>query len=155
MISPTNGLYINRSVEALGKEKKYQLCDGDLLAFGDYEISVTLLDEQPAMAPSAQAQTQESAPTGYQGKGIAVNSLFEENPTGRDEKQEPGQPPLSHVQQGLDDHFSLPQASIPKEWELELLGKTAQGEPAGPEAFSPRDGGGPGARFSKGLCRKR
>ena len=38
----TNGLFINRSVEALGKDNQYELRDGDFISFGDYEIEVAI-----------------------------------------------------------------------------------------------------------------
>ncbi|PSU46432.1 type VI secretion system-associated FHA domain protein TagH, partial [Photobacterium aphoticum] len=38
----TNGLFINRSVEPLGKDNHYELRDGDFISFGDYEIEVAI-----------------------------------------------------------------------------------------------------------------
>lgn len=38
----TNGVFINRSVEPLGKENNHILSDGDFIVFGDYEIEVSL-----------------------------------------------------------------------------------------------------------------
>ena len=38
----TNGLFINRSIKALGKNKSQALSNGDLLTLGDYEIEVSL-----------------------------------------------------------------------------------------------------------------
>ena len=45
----TNGLFINRSVEALGKDKAHKLAQDDLLTFGDYEVSVTLVEQQNSL----------------------------------------------------------------------------------------------------------
>ncbi|WP_281558728.1 type VI secretion system-associated FHA domain protein TagH [Thalassomonas sp. RHCl1] len=128
----TNGLYINRAVEALGKDKAYLLCDGDLLAFGDYEISVSLLEQAAEhifeKEAAAQAETPVSAPATPVGSGIAVGSVFGETLQTSEQKAVNSQVALPEVQTELDDHFSLPQAAIPKEWELELLGKTASGQ---------------------------
>ncbi|WDE01174.1 type VI secretion system-associated FHA domain protein TagH [Thalassomonas actiniarum] len=134
----TNGLYINRAVEALGKDKAYLLCDGDLLAFGDYEISVSLLEQ--AFESSfekgtvSQAETPVPPPVTPVGSGIAVGSVFGETLATNEHELPKSQLALPEVQTELDDHFSLPQAAIPKEWELELLGKTApaqEQEPGG------------------------
>lgn len=38
----TNGLFINKSLEPLGKGNSYQLSHGDVLTLGDYEIEVSL-----------------------------------------------------------------------------------------------------------------
>lgn len=42
----TNGLFINRSVEALGKGQTRMLQDGDYLQIGEYEIEVAVEDHQ-------------------------------------------------------------------------------------------------------------
>ena len=42
----TNGVFINRSVEPIGKGHKYLLCPDDLIAIGDYEITVSLVNAQ-------------------------------------------------------------------------------------------------------------
>ncbi|WDE13873.1 type VI secretion system-associated FHA domain protein TagH [Thalassomonas haliotis] len=137
----TNGLYINRAVEALGKDKSYQLCDGDLLAFGDYEISVSLLNPLPeasrekgaASGTTAPAQSQAATPLSSVappvGSGIAVGSVLADTLAAGEPQVAQSQVSLPEVQTDLNDHFSLPQAAIPKEWELELLGKTAPAEP--------------------------
>ncbi|MGF1702370.1 type VI secretion system-associated FHA domain protein TagH [Photobacterium makurazakiensis] len=38
----TNGVFINRSLDPIGKDKAVTLEDGDILCFGDYEIDVIL-----------------------------------------------------------------------------------------------------------------
>jgi len=123
----TNGLYINRSVEALGKDKPHRLCEGDLLAFGDYEISVSPLEqslgqEKPSQAVPGPSEIKTAAP---RGSGIAVDSVLAAGPDILGPQALQSQASLPEVGNDLNDHFSLPQTAIPKEWELELLGKTA------------------------------
>ncbi|WDE03297.1 type VI secretion system-associated FHA domain protein TagH [Thalassomonas viridans] len=136
----TNGLYINRSVEALGKDNKYRLCDGDLLAFGDYEIKVSLLAQAQEQAGLSQtdatpAPLEIKVAAAPQDNGIAVGSVFADN-QGTD-KVAQHQAVLPEISNDLNDHFSLPQAEIPKEWALELLEKTSPAEPGGSRDFSP------------------
>lgn len=38
----TNGTFVNRSVESITQSKPYVLCDGDLIAIGEYEIQVRI-----------------------------------------------------------------------------------------------------------------
>ena len=50
----TNGVFINRSVEPLGKDAKHRLYSEDLLAIGDYEITVNVIDEKEHELPTSQ-----------------------------------------------------------------------------------------------------
>ncbi|GAA5217866.1 type VI secretion system-associated FHA domain protein TagH [Corallincola platygyrae] len=46
----TNGLFINRDIEALGRNNSHTLVDGDLLTLGDYEIEVKLTSDAVKVA---------------------------------------------------------------------------------------------------------
>lgn len=108
----TNGLYINRAVEALGQSSCHKLSQGDLLTFGDYEVSVTLTN-----AP-AQHTDPVSEPTDFYEpalnhnhvQGIPANNIFGDSPV---HSIKPQNMPL--VSNDLNDHFDVPQA-IPQEW---------------------------------------
>ncbi|WP_159819853.1 type VI secretion system-associated FHA domain protein TagH [Colwellia sp. 20A7] len=126
----TNGLYINRSVEALGKSNTHRLCDNDLLTFGDYEVSVSLKDTSTPLAntstpnasmqsspiPSqATAEINNKAEINSPVQGISPSSLFGEQANAI--KSSPNMPAVNN---DLHDHFDVPQA-IPEEWDNEFI----------------------------------
>lgn len=113
----TNGLFINRAVEALGKDKTQILQDGDLLTFGDYEITVTIVNNRPQTVNTvSNTVLNKTAPpeAGIRGKsshqgqatGISASDLFNES---AETKQ-----PMPSVNNDLNDHFSLPDIAIPE-----------------------------------------
>ncbi len=118
----TNGLFINRAVEALGKNKSHKLMQDDLLTFGDYEVSVTLVEEDknklvddPLHKTTVINQSKEALPLN-EVQGINSAKLSGELlsfDTNKDELM-----PL--VNNNLDDHFEAPQA-IPEEWDEGIL----------------------------------
>ncbi len=111
----TNGLYINRAVEALGQTHSHKLSQGDLLTFGDYEVSVTLLSKAATKLgtspPPATAVTERIANT-VPTEGISPSALFGDVPL---------KPNTPIVTNDLNDHFDVPQA-IPAEWDANFLG---------------------------------
>src|SRR5262249_33899913 len=44
----TNGVYINDGEKPLGRQSPHKLQNGDLLRFGDYQVSVVLENDYPA-----------------------------------------------------------------------------------------------------------
>src|SRR4029450_1588364 len=50
----TNGVYVNDQEKALGKQAPHKLQNGDLLRFGDYQVSVVIAADapQPETAPT-------------------------------------------------------------------------------------------------------
>lgn len=56
----TNGLFINRSVEALGKGQTRMLQDGDYLQIGEYEIEVAVEDHQVTQTEAVNTDTYSS-----------------------------------------------------------------------------------------------
>ncbi len=104
----TNGLYINRASEALGKENSHKLCHGDLLTFGDYEINVRLVQEQ-AIQQTTQVPISSKPIT----QAILTQDLLTEVVS---------TPPANELPQiDLEEHFSIPSSAIPEEWDINLL----------------------------------
>ncbi|WP_076417995.1 type VI secretion system-associated FHA domain protein TagH [Colwellia sp. UCD-KL20] len=118
----TNGLFINRSVEALGKDKAHKLAQDDLLTFGDYEVSVTLVEQQNSLnsnnishqTPIDNYVPEELASSEIQGINSVklADDLFSLD-TNTVES-------LPVVNNALDDYFEAPQ-SIPEEWDDDFL----------------------------------
>lgn len=127
----TNGLFVNRSVEALGQGNSYQLKHGDVLCMGDYEIQVALIDALPDSTLSAAGATQKTAATGSvpaanQSGGYDTS----ENASGGFSVAELAGPAFglagahtataarghSH-EMTMDEHFLAPAALIPDDWE--------------------------------------
>lgn len=115
----TNGLYINRAVEALGQSNSHKLSQGDLLTFGDYEVSVALINETvPMSAPVVQpAPIVKHKPIQSPIQGISPSALFGGSSTATNKPK--NMPVVNH---DLNDHFDIPQA-IPEEWDTNFLGK--------------------------------
>ncbi|WP_028865932.1 type VI secretion system-associated FHA domain protein TagH [Psychromonas aquimarina] len=114
----TNGVYINRSVEALG-DKKHKLCSGDLLSIGDYEIAAELSGESKDSlvntgtfnSPSVNVDT--PAPAAAEPASFLAHDLLQTEALNNAAA-------LPAVNNDLNDHFCAP-ASIPEEWDLNLL----------------------------------
>lgn len=99
----TNGLFINRAVEALGKDKSHKLMPDDLLSFGDYEVSVSFAEQESLDTPS-------------EVKGLNSSNLAD-NLFSHDTSAEKFKPQVNNE---LDDYFIAPQP-IPEEWDDDLL----------------------------------
>lgn len=115
----TNGVFINRSVEALGADLSHKLQENDIVSIGDYEIVVrkiiakeinnssvdnpVVIDNHQVSDPIKQQPEQFSS--GHQSQTTEVFSL-------------------DRVDTDLQDHFRLPEFSIPTEWDLPLQEKT-------------------------------
>ncbi|WP_394203338.1 type VI secretion system-associated FHA domain protein TagH [Shewanella waksmanii] len=126
----TNGLFVNRAVEALGKERQHKLVDGDLLTFGDYEVKVSAIGADAAsnetwnessLAGGDSLPVSRSQP---QVTGLAVASVLHNasQTPGRSVSSEsdtsslqPMQAPSVHPD--LQDHIQLPKHAIPEAWE--------------------------------------
>ncbi|WP_077342406.1 type VI secretion system-associated FHA domain protein TagH [Pseudocolwellia agarivorans] len=118
----TNGLFINRSVEALGKDKAHKLAQDDLLTFGDYEVSVTLVEQQNSLnsndishqTPIDNYVPEELASSEIQG----INSVkLADDLFSLDTNTVESMPVVNN---NLDDYFEAPQ-SIPEEWDEDFL----------------------------------
>jgi len=106
----TNGLYINRSVEALGQDTIHRLKTDDLLTFGDYEVKVISIEH----AKSKIENTQVNNPVLHELE--AMQSIQ----TGNDFPQtSKTQAPKFEGQ--INDDFSVPNTSIPEEWDFNLI----------------------------------
>ncbi|KXI21215.1 type VI secretion system-associated FHA domain protein TagH [Photobacterium sanguinicancri] len=56
----TNGLFINRNVEPLGKNKHHQLAIGDVISLSDYEIEVQVFTSDKVEPSSKRAEASQS-----------------------------------------------------------------------------------------------
>ncbi|MCG6201234.1 type VI secretion system-associated FHA domain protein TagH [Psychromonas antarctica] len=112
----TNGVFINRSVEALGADKKHKLFTEDLLAIGDYEVSVKLSADESNDLANADTFTTPVAET-HKLSGVESTS---ENFFAEDLIKPRSKAVLPVINNDLNDHYSVP-ISIPEEWDLNLL----------------------------------
>jgi type VI secretion system protein ImpI len=131
----TNGLYVNRAVEALGTNREHKIEHDDLFTFGDYEISAKLQMLNVA-SNSSPLQDVQNVATLPQDKVIPASSSsmldtgFESDLAGFDSamllnqsrQQSAG---LSQMNSDLQDHFQPPVA-IPEEWDKDIFGQDSQ-----------------------------
>ncbi|WP_426357574.1 type VI secretion system-associated FHA domain protein TagH [Pseudocolwellia sp. HL-MZ19] len=118
----TNGLFINRSVEALGPNKSHKLMTDDLLTFGDYEVSVSFVEQknviipdEPLLKAKGMSDLDDEFPSAVV-QGINSSKLADDLfslDKGHDEL-------MPVVNNDLDDYFEAPQ-SIPEEWDEDFL----------------------------------
>ena len=114
----TNGLFVNRSVDALGEGNSHNLCDGDVLCLGDYEIKVALIaPNNTLLNKSSEIMSVKASPV-HAPDGFAVSDLLAPQ-LGRTAPQL-----VKTVSKSaqvipdlvLDDHFLPPQSLIPDDW---------------------------------------
>ncbi|WP_324769335.1 type VI secretion system-associated FHA domain protein TagH [Pokkaliibacter plantistimulans] len=146
----TNGLFINRRVEALGKGNRHRLNSNDVLCLGDYEIRAQLRPRSAPVAPQLQQaqpllHTAEvgTASVAAQPAASAQSSVTQSNVTQPSVSQpvtaaasvQAHSMQRSMSQLGLNDHFPLPQGkspaasqriepavTIPEDWDQQWLG---------------------------------
>lgn len=114
----TNGVYINRSVEALG-EKKHKLCSGDLLSIGDYEITVELSEKSKDLAVNASAYNTPSVNVNTPPLAVNEPATFFAQDLLQAEVSNNAEA-LPAVNNDLNDHFCVP-TLIPEEWDLDFM----------------------------------
>ena len=135
----TNGLFVNRSVEALGQGNSHQLKHGDILCMGDYEIQVALIDAlpdstlvppitaqkeplntvaQPAVTPKAAgAQPSQSYNVNeHTNSGFSVAELTGAA-FGLTSAHNAVPSRDNRHEMTMDEHFLAPSALIPDDWE--------------------------------------
>lgn len=99
----TNGLFLNQAASPLGQDGETALSDGDRITLGDYEISVAV--ERPAMAEPAPASAAEPeaerAPARSAGTSAIPNPMAD----------------LEDASDPMDSHVTLPEVSIPSDWQ--------------------------------------
>lgn len=123
----TNGLFINRAVEALGQGNSHVLQHGDVLCLGDYEIQVALIDALPAeiarsVAPhSADATAGSDHNTLQSNSGLRISDVATDIFSGSQALNPRAENALAKPQAkqelAMDDHFLAPSALIPDGWE--------------------------------------
>ncbi len=130
----TNGLYINRSVEALGSTKPHKIEHDDLLTLGDYEVSAKMTN---GISTEAASSTQSAA--SVSADPFQANQVLDSNPFENEFEQQiagfdaqsllnqaPSQSqPLPDVNGDLQDHFQPPGMAIPEEWGQDFFNESA------------------------------
>jgi type VI secretion system FHA domain protein len=130
----TNGLFINRSVDALGPQERYVLKHGDVLCLGDYEIQVALIEAMPLSepVPAATKGGEELKPalaavSPTADRGLRIADIAAAPVTADNSSESRGSASLRQVNTAaphalsqefeLDDHFLSPSALIPDDWQ--------------------------------------
>lgn len=114
----TNGLYINRAVDALGSDRQYELKHGDVLCLGDYELQVALLSDAETYAAQRNVSAGSSTtPSKHQAKTLSAVAITSAQQGAVNVSTASPQVGLkAQPQVLLDDNFSLPSALIPDDW---------------------------------------
>ncbi|WP_223669955.1 type VI secretion system-associated FHA domain protein TagH [Kangiella shandongensis] len=99
----TNGLFVNRSVQPLGKGNSQALSDGDYLQLGDYEIEVAVEAQQAATTNHNSVQQ----PVAQQ--PVAQNTV-DSAPSMETHTEALSQDPYA-------ENFTPPMAQIPEDWD--------------------------------------
>ncbi|PKM20277.1 MAG: type VI secretion system-associated FHA domain protein TagH [Gammaproteobacteria bacterium HGW-Gammaproteobacteria-15] len=97
----TNGLFINRAVEALGQGNSHQLKHGDVLCMGDYEIQVALIDALPDSTLVSVATAQNTPADTISHPAVAVKTA------------PPHQAPVYHTSNNSSSGFSVAELAGP------------------------------------------
>jgi len=109
----TNGLYINRNVEALGQQNPHTLKVDDLLTFGDYEVKVIRISD---LVASESKTSINFMPTDNQ--AIKKSYIDSENSFEQVKIQAQKMPKFDSQ---INDEFLAPNTSIPEEWDFGLI----------------------------------
>ncbi len=106
----TNGLFVNRSVQPLGKGNSQSLADGDYLQLGDYEVEVAV---EAGIPEVAQTQVQQTAPP------ITPSEPPQEYIDQTALDAERAQPTRTEAvsQDPYAENFTPPMAQIPEDWD--------------------------------------
>lgn len=131
----TNGIFLNRSDTPLGNGSEAALGDGDRIVLGDYEISVSV--KKPA--PEAPDQPGDFAGPALQprpGAGASAEAE-QETPTVSNPMVE-----LEDTSDPMDSHVTLPEVSIPPDWQWGEESATAVEQPAPKEEAAPPESRG-------------
>ncbi|MDH2432935.1 type VI secretion system-associated FHA domain protein TagH [Pokkaliibacter sp. MBI-7] len=136
----TNGLFINRRVEALGKGNRHRLNSNDVLCLGDYEIRAQLRPRSapatpPLQQPQPLMQTAEMSAASVAAQSVPSPEASVSQPVAAAAPVPAHSMQRSMSQLGLNDHFPLPQGTIPaasqriepvvtipEDWDQEWLG---------------------------------
>ncbi|PXF64209.1 type VI secretion system-associated FHA domain protein TagH [Kangiella spongicola] len=115
----TNGLFVNRSVQPLGKGNSQSLADGDYLQLGDYEIEV---------AVEAQSVAPQPVPAGSQAYATPAPAASSEPiPTNSIDQIASQQSHFEAVSQDpFAENFAPPMAQIPEDWDATQQSEAAE-----------------------------
>nr|WP_245217490.1 type VI secretion system-associated FHA domain protein TagH [Rheinheimera maricola] len=137
----TNGLFVNRSVDALGQGNRHILQHGDVLCMGDYEIQVALVDSVTKVNNDTHinadvtttSAVRQTASLGIPIADVAV-SAFSTNAANPVDSAVGSHIQNRQREMTLDDHFSAPTALIPDDWGSDWLNTESEGLPEIPQA---------------------
>ena len=130
----TNGLFINRAVEALGPQASHVLQHGDVLCLGDYEIQVALIDAELTSIgdisnnkSELNTVAQSTVSSAMTADGLTVAQITGGPQLSADTTTKPAVAGKSKTNVttapslmpdfALDEHFSSPLAMIPDDWD--------------------------------------
>ncbi len=120
----TNGLFINRSNQPLGRGNRQPLSEGDLLRLGDYEVAVALSGPTAVTPQRSQPQPQER----HSDSSLSpFNSRIEPPLSDVDSwlKPAPAKPVAAASiapASPLEEHFAPPAVQIPDDWQWRFDG---------------------------------
>lgn len=144
----TNGLFINRNSQPLGRGNRQPLGEGDLLRLGDYELAVALSRPSSAGHPHSQSQ-----PNQVDSGLLPLNSRIEPSLSDVDRWLKPAPAkPVSAASMAppspLEEHFAPPAVQIPDDWQWRFDGmEEAAPQPALPEVTVAAPAVAPEAQF--------
>ena len=123
----TNGLFVNRSVQPLGKGNSQALSDGDYLQLGDYEVEVAVEVQQPVSAPVSEVAASAVA------NNAVDNNSVDQAPVEQTHTEALSQDPYA-------ENFTPPMAQIPEDWDENQAAGRAKNEQPIPavEAAAPK-----------------
>jgi len=146
----TNGLFVNRSVDALGQGNRHVLQHGDVLCMGDYEIQVALVDSDSKVNNTAHVNADVTTPSAVRQSSLSgipiadvavstfsTNSINASNSVTSPKSANSAEGNHAQNRQRemtLDDHFSAPTALIPDDWGSDWLNTESEGLPEIPQA---------------------
>ncbi|WP_226415210.1 type VI secretion system-associated FHA domain protein TagH [Shewanella glacialimarina] len=137
----TNGLFVNRAVDALGAKALHRIDHQDLFTFGDYEVSAALVSNNKIISkPLNNADMNQINNLAVSSNNLQANlnvTQKQQSPsinepsgngvTGFDAHRLLNQSSqktalFSDINADLQDHFQPPSSSIPEEWDKDFFG---------------------------------
>lgn len=115
----TNGVFVNSGAEPLGRDVEATLNHGDQLRFGDYEITVSLLQVSAPEQTAARRPLPESAPQTAPAAASALSATMAETPAQAHDTGDMNSVLASGLGERFlgDSHVEMPKAEIPDQWD--------------------------------------
>lgn len=124
----TNGVFINRSVEALGANCPHKLQENDIVSIGDYEIVVNKITTSDIVDNDMAGITDKVNASDQLTQSIQAMDEFSASIPSAPEQDFS----LKNIDTELQDHFPIPDFSIPSEWEIPLADKVIENDNIAP-----------------------